>query len=240
MDSQNISNISDPSTTPLCNTSPISFLSPIEPTNNQIEQMNTNNSKSSDTDHNDMSFQNHKPSEQSASTPPPSKKKYDIMKDPIFLASPVYPPLISPKDSISTQRDDYLRPILSNINCTFESQLTSLYMHPTDYAFELYDKKQDFFTSIASKIMTPYYYWLDNTVKIFSLQLNFLRQSIYDLKIDEMTHLFSHLLKKQLIILHTLHFSKTKKKYIFVYYKYTSPYTMTHLYTIDHSRITCY
>ena len=37
--SQNISNISDPSTTPLCNTSPTSFLSPIEPKNNQIEQM---------------------------------------------------------------------------------------------------------------------------------------------------------------------------------------------------------
>ena len=126
LDSQNISNISDPSTTPLCNTSPISLLSPIEPTNNQIEQMDTNISKSSGTDHND------KPSEPSASTPPPSKKKYDIMKDPIFLTSPIYPPVISPKDAISTQRDDYLMPILSNENFTFKSQLISLYMHPTD------------------------------------------------------------------------------------------------------------
>ena len=58
-------------------------------------------------------------------------------------------------------------------------------MHPTDYSFPLYDKNQDFFTSIASKIMGPYQYWLDNGVKIFSLQFNFLRPSIYDLKTDE-------------------------------------------------------
>ena len=154
LDSQNISNTSDPSTTPLCNTSPILFLSPIEPTNNQREQMDTNHitSKSSDTDE--------KPPEQSISTPPPSKKKFDIMKDPSFLTSPVYPPVISPKDSISTQRDDYLIPILSTENFTFKSQLTSLYVHPTDYSFKLYDKNQDFFTSIASKIMTQYFCFL--------------------------------------------------------------------------------
>ena len=83
LDSQNISNISDPSTTPSCNISPISFVSPIEPTNNQIEQMDTTH-KSSDTDNNETSSQNHKPHEQPPSTPPPSKKKKDIMKDPIF------------------------------------------------------------------------------------------------------------------------------------------------------------
>ena len=133
LDSQNISNISDPSTTPLCNISPILFLSPIESTNNQPEQMDTNHitSKSSDTNENLP--------EQSISTPPPSKKKYDIMKDPIFLTSPVYPPVISPKDSISTQRDDFLITILSTKNFTFKTQLTSLYLHPTDYTFKLYD-----------------------------------------------------------------------------------------------------
>ena len=130
--------------------------------------------KSSDTD-NQISSQNHKPPEQSPSTPPPSNKKYDIMKDPVFLTSSVYPPLISPKDSISSQRNDYLIPILSNEKFTFKSQLTSPYMHPTDNTFKLYDKNQDFFTSIASKKMTPYHYWLDNNVQIFSLQFNFLR-----------------------------------------------------------------
>ena len=82
--------------------------------------MDTNHitSQSSDT--------NEKPPEQSISTPLPSKKKYDIMKDPIFLTSPVCLPVISPKDSISTQRDDYLIPILSIENFRFKSQLTSL------------------------------------------------------------------------------------------------------------------
>ena len=132
------------------------------------------------------------------------------MKDPAFLTSPVYLTLISPKDSISTRRDDYLIPILSNDNFTFKSQLTSLYMHPTDYTFKLYDKNQDFFISIASKIMTPYHYWHDNNVKIFSLQFNFLRQSIYDLKTDENDPFFFHPLRKQHITKHTLHFSNIK------------------------------
>ena len=137
LDSQKISNISDPSTKPLCNTSPILFLSPIEPTNNQQKQMDTNliTSKSSDTDE--------KPPEQPISTLPPSKKKYNVLKDPIFLTSPVYPPVISPKDSkdsISTQRVDFLTPILSTENFTFKYRLKSLCMHPTDYTFKLYDK----------------------------------------------------------------------------------------------------
>ena len=178
LDSQNISNISDPSTTLLCTNSPISLLSPIEPTNNQMEQMDTTH-KSSNTDNNELSSQNHNPSEPSPSTPPPSKTKYDKLTDPIFLTSPVYPPLISPKDSISAQKDDHLVPSLSNENFTLKSQLTSLYMHPTDYTFKLYDKYWFFFTSIASKIMTPFH------VKIFSLQFNFFRPSIYDLKTDE-------------------------------------------------------
>ena len=239
LDSQNISNISDPSTTPLCNNSPMSFHSPIEPTNNQIEQMDTTH-KFSDTDNNET--QNHKPPEQSPSTPPPSKKKYDTMKDPIFLTSPVYPPLISPKDSISTQRDDYLIPILANENFTLKSQLPSLYMHPTEYTFELYDKNQYFFTSIASKMMTPYRYWLDKNVKFFSLQFNFLRPSIYDLKTDEDEPSFLSFSQKathhNTFVIFLKH--QKPKNYIFINYIYTSPYTMTHLYTNDHSRITGY
>ena len=41
------------------------------------------------------------PPEQSISTPPPSAKNYDRMKDPIFLTSPVNPPVISQKISHS-------------------------------------------------------------------------------------------------------------------------------------------
>ena len=90
------------------------------------------------------------------------------MKDPVFLSSPINPPFILPKPSLSTNRDDHLFPIFSHDDLIFEAQLTSLYMHPTEYSFSLYDKNQDFFTSIASKIMGPYQYWLDNGVKIFS------------------------------------------------------------------------
>ena len=52
--------------------------------------------------------------------------------------------------------------------------------------------------------------------------------------------LFSIYLKKLLIIKHTLNFYNTQitKKYIFVNYKYTSPYTMIKMYTLDHSCIT--
>ena len=164
------------------------------------------------------------------------------MKDPIFLTSPVYPPLISPKNSISAETDDYLIPILSNEKLTFKSQLTSLLLHPTDYTFKLYDKNQDFFTSIASKIMIPYHYWLDNIVKIFSLQFNFLKTSTYYLKTDEDEPSFFS--SSQKTFRHNTYVTFLKhqklKNYSLVNYQYTSPYTMTHLYTIDHSRITGY
>ena len=107
------------------------------------------------------------------------------MKDPAFLSSPIYPPIITTKPQLSRTRVDYRVPILSTNRFSFKSQLTSLYMHTTDYTFKLYDKNQDFFTSIASKIMEPYQFWLENGIKFFSLQFNFLRPSIYDLKTDE-------------------------------------------------------
>ena len=170
------------------------------------------------------------------------KKRYEVMKDPVFLSSPIYPPFISTNTSLSTNRDDHLIPLLSHDDFLFKAQLTSLYMHPTDYSFRLYDKNQDFFTSIASKLMCPYQYWLDNGVKIFSLQFNFLRPSIYGLKIDESDPSFLSLSQKA-----THHQTYTKflqhtkpKNYIFVDYKYTSPFTMTNIYTLDHSCITGY
>ena len=171
---------SDLITRPLSNDSPVlytetseqtppTFLEPMEHT--KVEHENSKPTPpQDDTDH-------------TQPTPPPSKKRYEIMKDPIFLSTPIYPPSIPSKISLCTTRDDH--PLLSTDNFTFKAQLTSLYMHPTDYSFRLCDKNQDFFTSIASKIMGPYQYWLDNGVKIFSLQFNFLRPSIYDLKTDE-------------------------------------------------------
>ena len=162
------------------------------------------------------------------------------MKDPVFLSSPIYPPFKPSKPSLSTNRDDHLIPILSHEDFIFKAQLTSLYMHRTDYSFRLYDKNQEFFTSITSKIMELYQYWLNNGIKVFSLQFNFLRPSIYDLKTDESDPSFLSISQTA-----THHQTYTKflkhtkpKKYIFVNYKYRSPYTMTHMYTLDLSCIT--
>ena len=129
-------------------------------------------------------------------TPPPQKKRYENMKDPVFLSSPIYPPIIPSKPSLSTNHDDRLIPLLSHDDFIFKAQLTSLCINPTDYSFHLYDKNQDFFTTIASKLMGPYQYWLDNGVKIFSLQFIFLHPSIYDLKTDESDPSFLSLSQK--------------------------------------------
>ena len=90
--------------------------------------------------------------------------------------------------------------------------------------------------------MSPYQYWLDNGVKIFSSQFNFLRSSIYDLKTDESDPSFLSVSQK--VVLHQIYtnfLQHTKQQnYIFVKYKYTSSYTMTNLYTIDQARITGY
>ena len=96
-------------------------------------------------------------------------------------------------------------------------------MHPTKYTFKFYDKNKDFFTSIASKIMAPYQYWLDNGVRKFSLRFNFLRPSIYDLKTDENGPFFLSNAQKA-----THHFTYTRflqhtkaQNYIFANYKHT-------------------
>ena len=79
-------------------------------------------------------------------------------------------------------------------------------------------------------------------VKIFSLHFTFLHPSIYDLKTDENDPSFLSNAHKA-----THHFTYTRflqhnkhQNYIFANYKYTSPFKMTNLYTIDHSKITGY
>ena len=88
--------------------------------------------------------------------------------------------------------------------------------------------------------MAPYQYWFDNGVKILSLQFNFLHPSVYDLETDENDPSFlSNAQKANLHFTYTRFLQHTKpQNYIFANYKYTSPFTMTNLYTIDHSKIT--
>ena len=230
---------SDLTTRPLLNDSSVLYIDTSEPIpTTSLEQMEQEKSEHDtsiiSTPLNDI--------DHTHATPPPPKKRYEIMEDPVFLSSPIYPPFILTTTSLSTNRDDHLISFLSHDDFTFKAQLTSLYMHPTDYSFRLYDRNQHFFTSIASKIMGPYQYWLDNGVKIFSLQFNFLRPSVYDLKTDESDPSFLSVSQKA-----THHQTYTKflqntkpKNYIFVNYKYTSPFTMTNIYTLDHSCITGY
>ena len=82
----------DLTTRPLLNDSPVLYFDTSEPTpTNSLEQMEQdkiehNTSKVptplNDTDH-------------THATPPPPKKRYEIMKDPVFLSSPIYSAFIS-------------------------------------------------------------------------------------------------------------------------------------------------
>ena len=103
------------------------------------------------------------------------KRKYPgITSDKPFMESGACPPFIKPlkQDEV---RDCDLIPILSTRHFTFPSHLTSLYMIPTKYKFIIREFENDYHTSIASKLITPYDWWLNNKEKIFSLQYNFLR-----------------------------------------------------------------
>ena len=127
------------------------------------------------------------------------------MKDPIALSLPIYPPFLPSKPSLSTNRDNHLIPLPSHDRFIFKAQLTSLSMHPTHYTFRLYDKNQDFFTSIASKIMSPYQYLLDNGVKIFFNSICFAHPTTIKKRMNVILHISqSH--KKSLIVKRTLNF----------------------------------
>ena len=105
------------------------------------------------------------------------KRKYpDITADEPFMEYGACPPFIKPSEQ-DEDRDCDLFPILSSRHITFQSHLTSLYMIPTKYKFIIREFKNDYHASIASKLFTPYDWWLNNKVKIFSLQYNFLRPS---------------------------------------------------------------
>ena len=100
------------------------------------------------------------------------------------MESGACPPFIKPSKQ-DEDRDCDLIPKLSSKQLTFQSHLTSLYMIPTKYKFIIREFKNDYHTPIASKLITLYDWWLNNKVKIFSLQYNFLRPSPYDLRTEE-------------------------------------------------------
>ena len=99
------------------------------------------------------------------------KRKYpDITSDkPFFMDCGACPLFIKPSKQ-DEDRDCNLIPILSSRQFTFQSHLTFLYMIPTKYKFIIREFKNDYYFSIASKLITPYDWWLNNKLKIFSLQ----------------------------------------------------------------------
>ena len=112
------------------------------------------------------------------------RKCPDITADKPFMESGACPPFIKPSKQDEDQDCDIF-PILSSRQFTFQSHLTSLYMIPTKYKFIIRDFKNDYQTSIASKLINPYDWWLNNKMKIFSLLYNFVRPSPYDLRTGE-------------------------------------------------------
>ena len=105
------------------------------------------------------------------------KRKYpDISTDKSFMESGACPPFIKPVKQ-DEDKDCELTPILSSKQFPLQSHITSLYMIPTKYKLIIREFKNDYHTSIASKLITPYDWWLNNKIKLFSLRYNFLRSS---------------------------------------------------------------
>ena len=89
-------------------------------------------------------------------------------------------------------------------------------MIPTKYKFIIREVKNDYHTSIASKLITPCVWWLNNKVKIFSSQYNFLRQHVTYQNFPRY---------------------KEPESYLFFNSKYTSPFTFNSDYLIEHTKI---
>ena len=114
----------DLTTRPLLNDSPVLYIDTSEPTtSNSLEQM----------EHAKLEHDTSKiptppdDTERTLATPPPPKKRYEVMKGHVFLSLPIYPLFIPSKPSLSTNRDDHLIPLLSHDDFIFRAQLTSLY-----------------------------------------------------------------------------------------------------------------
>ena len=110
---------------------------------------------------------------------------------------------------------------------------------PTKYKFIIREFKNDYHTSIASKLITPNDWWLNNKEKIFSLQYNFLRPSPYDLRTEEIdaNFLLCQIKKAYHITYQKFLKHKEPEDYLFFYSKYTSPFTLNSDYLRDHTKI---
>ena len=108
----------------------------------------------------------------------------------------------------------------------------------TKNKFIIREFKDDYHSSIASKLFTPFDWWLNNKVKIFSLQYNFLRPSPYDFRTEEnVANFLPYQIKKTHHITYQKFLQyKEPENYIFFNSKYTSPFTLNSKYLTDHTK----
>ena len=168
------------------------------------------------------------------------KRKYpDITADKLFMESGACPPFIKPSKHDEDRNCDLIPILSSTRQFTFQSHLTSLYMIPTKYKFIIREFKNDYHTSIASNLITPYDWWLNNKVKMFSLQYIFLRPSPYDLRTGENDANFLpyQIMKSHHVTHHKFLQYKEPENDLFFNPKYTSPFTLNAEYLIDHTKI---
>ena len=167
------------------------------------------------------------------------KRKYpDIKADKPFMESGACPPFIKPSKQDEDQDCDLIL-ILSSKKFIFQSHLTSLYRIPTKNKFIIREFKNDYHTSIASKLITPYDWWLNNKVKIISLKKKFLRPSPYDLRTEESD---ANFLPYQIKKTHHVTYQKflqykEPENYLFFNSKDSSPFSFNSEYLIDHTKI---
>ena len=112
-------------------------------------------------------------------------------------------------------------------------------MIPTKYKFIIKEFKNDYHASIASKLITPYDWWINNKVNIFSLQNDFLRPSPYDLKTEENDADF---LPYQIKKAHHVTYQKflqykEPEDYLFFNSKYISSFTFNSDFLTDHTKV---
>ena len=154
------------------------------------------------------------------------------------MESGACPPFKKPSKQ-NEDRDCDLYPILLSRQFTFQSHLTSLYMIPSKYKFIIKVFKKEYHTSIASKLITPFDWWLNNKVKLFPLLYNFLGPSPYNLRTEKND---ANFLPYQIKKAHHVTYQKIlqykePENYLFFRLKYTSPFTFNSDYLIDHTKI---
>ena len=127
----------------------------------------------------------------------PGRGNTKISNDPAYITSNVMPPTLKLSPGPDLHTDFSLTAQLSSEKFPFKRQLTSLYVVSTPCKFQLNpnrSKNQHIF--YASEEIAPFGYWTANNQKVFTLQMNFLRASVFDLHTDYSKTNFQSVKKK--------------------------------------------